>query len=62
MNYVELELQLHPDFTEILTAELAEIGFESFVETDEGLQAYIQEELFDENVLNVLITKYKDTA
>lgn len=62
MNYVELELQLHPDFTEILTAELAEIGFESFVETDEGLQAYIQEELFDENVLNVLITKYKDTG
>lgn len=62
MNYVELELQLHPDFTEILTAELAEIGFESFVETDEGLQAYIQEELFDENVLNILITKYKDTA
>jgi ribosomal protein L11 methyltransferase len=62
MNYVELELQLHPDFTEILTAELAEAGFESFVETDEGLQAYIQEELFDENTLNELIERYKDAA
>jgi len=62
MNYVELELQLHPDFTEILTAELAEIGFESFVETDEGLQAYIQEELFDENVLSELTNRYKEAA
>ena len=62
MNYVELELQLHPDFTEILTAELAEIGFESFVETDEGLQGYIQEELFNENILNELLNRYRDTA
>ncbi len=62
MNYVELELQLNPDFTEILTAELAEVGFESFVETDEGLQAYIQEEDFDENTLHELIEKYKEPA
>ena len=62
MNYVELELQLNPDFTEILTAELAEIGFESFVETDEGLQAYIQEEFFDESVLAELTDRYRDTA
>jgi ribosomal protein L11 methyltransferase len=62
MNYVELELSLHPDFTEILTAELAEIGFESFVETDEGLQAYIQEELFDESQLKDLTDKYGGSA
>ena len=62
MNYVELELQLNPDYTEILTAELAEVGFESFVETDEGLQAYIQEEDFDENTLHELIEKYKEPA
>jgi ribosomal protein L11 methyltransferase len=37
MNYIELNLSLVPDFVEILTAELGELGFESFVETDEGL-------------------------
>ncbi len=31
-----------------MMAELAELGFESFVETDEGLEAYIQEAIFNE--------------
>jgi ribosomal protein L11 methyltransferase len=60
MNYVELELQLSSEFTEIITAELAEINFESFVETEEGIQAYIQEEFFVEADLNELLLKYQD--
>lgn len=36
---------------EILMAELAEQPFESFVETDNGLTAYIQKELWTEDVL-----------
>jgi ribosomal protein L11 methyltransferase len=62
MNYIELELQLQADFTEILTAELAEVGFESFVETDEGLLAYVQEALFDEEVLREIVGKYQEAA
>jgi len=34
---------------EILIAELAEIGFESFVDTEDGFEAYIQEANFDES-------------
>ena len=60
MNYVEVEMQLESDFTEILIAELGEIGFESFVETDEGLQAYILEGDFDEKLLNELISRYTE--
>ncbi|GAB3952792.1 50S ribosomal protein L11 methyltransferase [Spirosoma harenae] len=60
MNYIELQVQLSPDYTDILTAELAEIGFESFVETDEGLNAYIIEPDFDELALQELIAKYTD--
>lgn len=60
MNYVEVQLELESDFTEILIAELAEAGFESFVETDEGLQAYIIEEDFSETVLQELIAKYSE--
>lgn len=37
---------------EILLAELAETPFESFIETETGLSAYIQKELWDEGVLN----------
>lgn len=33
-------------------AELGETGFESFVETEDGLLAYIQKELWTEDVLN----------
>lgn len=62
MSFVELTLSLHPDFSEILLAELAEIGFDSFVETDEGLQAYITEELWNESELNLLLDRYREVA
>lgn len=58
MNYIELQLHLSPDYTDILTAELAELGFESFVETDEGLNAYIVDSDFDEQLIQELIEKY----
>ncbi len=60
MNYIELQLRLSPDYTDILTAELGELGYESFVETDEGLNAYIVEPDFDEKALQQLIAKYAD--
>lgn len=58
MNYIELQLHISPDYTDILTAELAELGFESFVETDEGLNAYIVDADFDEKALQEIIAKY----
>lgn len=53
MNYIEISFELKPKspWSDILTAYLAEIGFESFVDTEAGLQAYIQEELFDAELL-----------
>ena len=44
--YLEYNFKINPlqPATEILIAELAEIGFDSFVETDAGLQAYIPKE------------------
>lgn len=49
MNYIELSFSVEPQtpFQDILIAELAEIGFESFDETEAGLLAYIQEPIFD---------------
>ncbi len=58
MNYTELTLTVSPDFADILTAELAELGYESFVETDAGLNAYIPETDFNETDLRELIARY----
>ena len=62
LNYLELKLTLSPDFTEILMAELAELGFESFVETDEGLDAYIVETDFAEEKVSELLARYQATT
>lgn len=58
MDYLELTLAVESDFSEIFMAELAEIGFDSFVETDDGLQAYILEDQFQERALKELMENY----
>lgn len=60
MNYIELNLHVEPTFAEILIAELAEIGFESFVDIDGGIAAYITEDIFDDIQLKQLIERYAD--
>lgn len=57
-NYFEARLTLNPDFTEILMAELGQIGYESFVETDEGFSAYITETDFDLAKLQQVVDEY----
>ena len=37
--------------SEILIAELGELEFESFIETEEGISAYIQKDSWNENIL-----------
>ncbi len=59
MNYIELQLTVSPDFADILTAELAELGFESFTETDEGLNAYAPEDDFDADEVADLVARYQ---
>jgi len=56
MNYIEVSFELSPKtpWSDILTAFLAELGFESFVDTEAGFQAYIQEDLFDPEALKNL--------
>ncbi len=54
MNYYELILSLTPNTEinrDVASAVLADIGFESFVETDRGIDAYIPESLYSEEAL-----------
>lgn len=50
MDYIELKCQIQPfsdEIAEILIAQLGEIDFESFTQTDDSIEAYIQAPLFD---------------
>ena len=53
MNYIEYIFKVAPrePGTEILIAELGYAGFESFVETEEGVTAYIQKADWNEKIL-----------
>ncbi|MFD1551159.1 50S ribosomal protein L11 methyltransferase [Putridiphycobacter roseus] len=56
MNYIELNIEfktLEP-WREVVMTELAENGFESFVDTKLGLNAYIKEEGYALNVTEIL--------
>ena len=54
--YLEFDFKVSPrsPFTDILMAELGSVGFESFVETEGGLMAYIQKEFWSDNALQDL--------
>lgn len=58
MNYLEYTFVIHPPqpWTEILIAELGEAGFESFVETEMGVSAYIQKVACKEDILKDIST------
>ncbi len=62
MEYIELNFEIIPaqPFEDILTAELAELGFESFAVNDTGLLAYIQGPMFDSAKLDLLLQEFKE--
>lgn len=57
MEYAEIKLEIKPviPFAEIIMAELGDAGYDSFVETDTGLLAYIPKKQFDEKKLEQVI-------
>ena len=58
MNYYEVKFSVSPnstDATDLLAALAGEAGFESFETSDESLTGYIQQQLFDRELLDTLI-------
>lgn len=61
MKYFEVTFTAQPCneiVTDVLSALAGEIGFESFVECEGGVQAYIQQSLFDENALKEMLANF----
>lgn len=58
MKYYELTFQISPyseAASDVLSALLAEVGFETFVPEEETLHAYVQQSMFNEEDVNNLI-------
>ena len=61
MNYLEAIFLIEPYeeyISDVLAEELGELGFESFVTTEESLAAYIPENKFDENKVKELLADF----
>lgn len=56
--YTRLKVVCDPDFSEILMAEIAEAGFDTFMETEGGFEAYGEENHSHRNQLLVIKGKY----
>ncbi|GAB3202558.1 ribosomal protein L11 methyltransferase [Pontibacter aydingkolensis] len=58
MDFIEVTLKVDADYADILTAELGELGFDAFVETEDGFSAYIDEDKFSEEDLKEVFQRY----
>ncbi len=59
MHYTRLQVVCDPEFSEILMAEIAEAGFDTFMETDKGFEAFSEGDKFNADLVNDIKTKYK---
>lgn len=59
MNYIKISITLaaneNPDATDIITAHLSGSDFESFAETENGLEAFIPENLYNKTRIDSLL-------
>jgi ribosomal protein L11 methyltransferase len=59
MYHTRLQVRCHPDFSEILMAELAEANFDTFLENENGFEAYVEEDKYDKALVEAIRDKYE---
>ena len=62
MNYIEVIFSVEPkeEGSDVLISQLAELGFDTFMENEAGFSGYIKEEDYDEGRLNLALSFYTD--
>ena len=61
MKYLEVTFTTHPcneTVNDVVSALAGDIGFESFVECEGGIQAYMHHDLFNKEVLDEMISEF----
>ncbi len=62
MYHTQLTVTCSPEFSEILQAEMAEAGFDMFMETENGFEAYAEQDQYDQYALTEILERYNQLA
>ncbi len=63
MDYYKIEIKITPFeewLRDVLASQLAETGFESFVEIEDGLEAFVAVPNFSDNDLNLVLEEFQE--
>jgi len=58
MFYTRLQVICDNEYSEMLMAEIAEVGFDTFMENEKGFEAYAEQENYDKQQLEAIKEKY----
>lgn len=59
MYHTRLLVTCSPEFSEMLLAELAEANFDTFLENENGFEAYVEGEGYDKTLVDAILKKYQ---
>ncbi|ELR69834.1 Ribosomal protein L11 methyltransferase [Fulvivirga imtechensis AK7] len=62
VDFISVRFACSESFKEIIIAELDALGYNSMMETDEGVEGYIEKEKFAEQEVEDLVDRYKDAT
>ena len=62
MYYSRLQVICDPSYSEMLMAEIAEAGFDTFMENEKGFEAYTEQDNFDHDALQEIKNRYSEST
>lgn len=62
MYHTRLKVICDPEFSEILQAEISEAGFDTFMEIENGFEAYAEQENFNKETLHEILHRYNQVT
>lgn len=62
MYHTCLQVTCDPEYSEILLAELAQANFDTFLENENGFEAYVEGEGYDKPLVEAILKKYHSLA
>src|SRR3954464_4328358 len=60
MYYTRLEVLCPKEYNDMIIAELAEAGFDTFMETEKGVEAFVEGNKFDADALQSIKERYTE--
>ena len=64
MNYIEVNIAIVPlePWNDLISSDLARLNYESFIHTENGIQAFVRQDEYSENDLSLLLNEYSKSC